>query len=97
MIETFKQEFKPFQIDSKIEISEIKDLTGEVHLVISRGKKRIGYHLKFTLIFKGKQFIKIFIDIVISIDIKTGEKGKIVFSDFTDDGEREVILQIFQN
>ena len=53
VLAVFNTEFQPYQLDEKIEINKIADLTGEAHLVLSRGKKRMGYHLKFTLFFEG--------------------------------------------
>jgi hypothetical protein len=44
---------------------------------LSRGKKRIGFHLKIEYEFEGlNQF--------------DGENGEIKYSDFTDDGDRHV-------
>jgi hypothetical protein len=53
---------------------------GELSVVTVRGKKRIGYNLKLSLEFVG-------------INEFEGGKGKIKYSEFSDDGDRECNLK----
>ena len=57
-------------------ISAVESVDGEAHLFLSRGKKRMGYHLKITYALE--------------------DEGQIKYTDFTDDGDRDVILNLIK-
>ena len=40
--------------NSKLILSEIKDISGEASIAVVRGKERIGYELTFTSVFSGE-------------------------------------------
>ncbi|CAD8194707.1 unnamed protein product [Paramecium octaurelia] len=54
-------------------ISAVESVEGEAHLYLSRGKKRMGYHLKITYALE--------------------DDGQIKYTDFTDDGDRDYVLE----
>eukprot|EP01016_Furgasonia_blochmanni_P033339 TRINITY_DN3477_c0_g1_i1.p1 TRINITY_DN3477_c0_g1~~TRINITY_DN3477_c0_g1_i1.p1 ORF type:complete len:208 (+),score=65.68 TRINITY_DN3477_c0_g1_i1:194-817(+) len=55
---------------------KVKNLTGDITVVLSRGKKRLGYNLKFTLVFKGTNDLK-------------DSKVRFEFNEFEEDGEMD--------
>jgi len=60
--------------DGKIEITKVAKVDGEGKLIISRGKRRLGYDLKIKLHYKG-------------IEDLDGGRGSIKFEEFLDDGD----------
>jgi hypothetical protein len=67
----------------------VSDVSGESTVFLSRGKKRLGFHLKLKFEFEGR---KIVYKICQGLNILEGENGAISYTDFTDDGDREVLI-----
>jgi len=62
--------------DGKIEITEILKLDGEGKLILSRGKKRVGFEINFKVHYQGLGDLE-------------GGRGSIKFKEFLDDGDYE--------
>ena len=42
------------ELNSKLILKEIKEISGEASIAVVRGKERIGYELTFTSVFSGE-------------------------------------------
>ena len=42
------------ELNSKLLLKEIKEISGEASIAVVRGKERIGYELTFTSVFSGE-------------------------------------------
>jgi len=62
--------------DGKLEISEVRSVTGEGRLILSRGKKRVGFEINVELEYKGLGDLE-------------GAAGTISYKEFQEDGDHE--------
>jgi len=63
--------------DGKIKFVKVSKLEGEVKIILSRGKKRMGHHLEINVKYKG-------------INELEGASGTLNFTELADDGDYEV-------
>jgi len=67
--------------DGNLEITAINDVTGEGRLIVSRGKKRIGFELGIVIEYTGRGNLE-------------GGQGTIRYREFQEDGDHEHEIEV---